>query len=217
MILQAILLSVIIKYVLIIFDLSIEIIIYFININLRLLIFFFYYCLSSSFIVACFLLLLLLIFFFYCYLFSFFTVTHLLLLLLLIFFFYHCLSSSFIIACLLLLLLLVFFFYCCSSSSFIVACHIFSQACYYFLTQTIYLAAQSSDASQFQLELKWADHENKILMQSIHNTKHMQNKCVIRHVLINQSWVQDSHEKHTQHKAYTEWIYQIMCFNFNLS
>ncbi len=152
-----------------------------INYSKALLIFFFYYCLSSSFIVTCFLLLLLLVFFFY-----------------------HCLSSSFIIAHLLFLLLLVFFFYCCLSSSFIIACYIFSQACCYFLTQTIYSAVQSSDASQFQLELKQADHENKILMQSIHNTKHMQNKCIIRCISINQSQVQDSHEKHTQHKAYTE-------------
>src|SRR6266487_185491 len=171
---------------------------------LLLLIFFFYCCSSSSFIIAYLLLLSLLVFFFYCCSSSSFIVAHLLLLLLLIFFFYCCLSSSFIIACFLLLLLLVFFFYHCLSSSFIIACHIFSQAHYYFLTQTIYLAAQSSDTSQFQLGLKQADHKNKILMQNIHNAKHMQSKHIIRHILINQSQVQDSHEKHTQHKAYTE-------------
>jgi len=121
-------------------------------------------------------------------------------LLLLIFFFYYCLFSSFIVAYLLLLSLLIFFFYCCLSSSFIIAHCIFSQAHYYFLTQIIYLAAQSLDVSQFQLELKQVDHRNKILTQSIHNTKHTQSKCIIRHVSINQSQVQDSYEKHTQNE-----------------
>ena len=47
--------------------------------------------------------------------------------------------------------------------------------------------------------------------------KYTQNKYIIKHVSINQSQVQDSHEKHIQHEAYIEWICQMTCFNFNSS
>jgi len=92
----------------------------------------------------------------------------------------------------------------CSPSSFTVARRISSQARRYFLTQTIYPAAQPSDASQFQLGLEQASHEYEILMWSAHNMKHIQGERVIRYISIDHRYkilTRSIHNtEHTQNK-----------------